>query len=480
MAKPFYEVATGLLVRLYSLAYVSVGRASRLGVDLTILSVLLALIYVVVATAYDQGTFNEAICKGECAPEYQTSPLQPEVASLLAAVSVPGESAIDRSTLQEAVTASLDSDELGPNTELAVIDTRTGQVLIDTGDSGQIPASTTKVLTAFAALTVADPWAQFTTRVTWDGTQLTLVGGGDPFLTAELPTEPSRLQVASLAELADTVQTELGDVTVELAYDDSLFTGPSVAPEWEDSYISGGVVTPISALWVDLGISSTGRSSQPAAAAAQRFAELLDERGIEVIGDPQRHTSAPVAQPIAEVTSAPLFAMVESFLKTSSNEVTEVVLRHAAIAAGQPASFEGGVAAINQALLGHGIVRDGLELYDGSGLSRSNRIAPLTLAQTIAVAAELPDAASVITGLPFGGFDGTLNSRFQGAGAGRGYVQAKTGTLTGVHALAGVATLSGGRPVAFAVLANETEDINALETQAAIDNVAAVIASCAC
>ena len=49
-----------------------------------------------------------------------------------------------------------------------------------------------------------------------------------------------------------------------------------------------------------------------------------------------------------------------------------------------------------------------------------------------------------------------------------------------MHSLAGIATLSGGRPVAFAVMVDGTEELNALETQAALDAVAAAIAGCSC
>ncbi len=73
---------------------------------------------------------------------------------------------------------------------------------------------------------------------------------------------------------------------VALGYDASLFTGPSASPGWEASYVSGNIVTPVSALWADQGVANGVRSRDPAAERGQDFARLLEDRGITVAGDP--------------------------------------------------------------------------------------------------------------------------------------------------------------------------------------------------
>ncbi|WP_313410225.1 D-alanyl-D-alanine carboxypeptidase, partial [Aeromicrobium sp.] len=143
-------------------------------------------------------------------------------------------------------------------------------------------------------------------------------------------------------------------------------------------------------------------------------------------------------------------------------------------------SFAGGAAAVQASLDRAGVSTEGLVLHDGSGLSRQNRIAARTLADAVAAATRTPRLASILSGMPVGGYSGTLDDRYGQLGDARGLVRAKTGTLTGVHTLAGVATLSGGRPVAFAVMANGTEDVNPFVTQAALDRVAAAMVGCAC
>ena len=57
-------------------------------------------------------------------------------------------------------------------------------------------------------------------------------------------------------------------------------------------------------------------------------------------------------------------------------------------------------------------------------------------------------------------------------------MRAKTGTLLGVHALAGTVVTTDGRLLAFAVVADGSGSDAAAE--AALDEVAAALAACGC
>ena len=85
--------------------------------------------------------------------------------------------------------------------------------------------------------------------------------------------------------------------------------------------------------------------------------------------------------------------------------------------------------------------------------------------------------SAILSGLPVAGYDGTLFDRGD-AGTAPGTVRAKTGTLLGVHALAGTVVTTDGRLLAFAVVADGSGSDAAAE--AALDAVAAGLAACGC
>ncbi|MEW5629237.1 D-alanyl-D-alanine carboxypeptidase, partial [Streptomyces hydrogenans] len=84
-----------------------------------------------------------------------------------------------------------------------------------------------------------------------------------------------------------------------------------------------------------------------------------------------------------------------------------------------------------------------------------------------------PELRPLLTGLPVGGFTGTLAGRYGQAPAGAGLVRAKTGTLTGVNTLAGTVVTTDGRLLAFAFLAGRTPSPDL--AQPALDRLSAAL-----
>lgn len=428
---------------------------------------------------YVRGDLNPILCDGPCAPEFVTAPVG--LATAVARgddVTGVGAGAIDPNQLGAAVEGPLGSDELGGRAGLLALDARDGSVLVDEGAGAYIPASTTKVLTAFAVLSLWGPDTTFTTSVVRDGERIVLVGGGDPYLTAKR-SRGSTVEKADLATLAARTAAKVGSGPVSIGFDTSLFSGPAISPGWEKTYVPQGVVAPISPLWIDRGRMGLGRSADPAGDAASAFADLLKAEGVAVTGEPAP-VDASGGTKVAEVRSARLSRIVEQFISDSNNEVAEVLFRHVAIKAGEPASFAGGATAVTRVLKNAGISTTGLVLHDGSGLSRKNRITTRALAETFVKATTVPRVGALLSGLPVGGFSGTLGDRYTLLDDARGLVRAKTGTLTGVHSLSGIVTLSDGRPVAFALMTDDTKEINPFVTQAALDRVTAAMVACAC
>lgn len=393
--------------------------------------------------------------------------------------------------LRPVLSALVSSRKLGRHTVVQVSTPGAGRPIWTSGVPTSVtPASTMKLLTSLAVLDGLGPQHRFTTSVTAGAGpgQVVLVGGGDPLLTGSAGQATSGYpRQATLASLATQTARGLradGRTRVRLGYDASLFTGPAVNPRWPASYISESIVAPISALWVDEGRASPGlalRVPDPAATAADRFATLLNARGIKVQSTrPARSVDG--AAVLGTVESAPLAQIVQHVLETSDNEGAEVLFRQAAIAAGKPASFAGGTAAVKATLAANDVDGRGARIYDGSGLSRANLLPIATLVQVLHAAADpdQPQLRAVVTTVPVAGFSGSLDYRFVTAPAGLGRVRAKTGTLTGVHGLAGTVTTRLGHVLTFAAVADRVPVRRTLDARAQLDKIAAALASCRC
>jgi D-alanyl-D-alanine carboxypeptidase/D-alanyl-D-alanine-endopeptidase (penicillin-binding protein 4) len=456
-------------------------------VTLVVATLVLAVAAGLTVVAWSDGRLNDLICDGQpgdCGASALTTPdaMDRDAAPAATSVAAAPDARIDADAVEKAVRSALDDDALGDHVGFAAVDPATRALAGTVGSGGFVPASTTKVLTGLATLTELDPQARFATRVVSSGDRLVLVGGGDPYLATKRPRKPVYAVKADLTTLAKRTAVALrkkGTASVRLGYDASLFTGPSASPAWEPDYVSADIVTRVSALWVDQGVEGGRRVDDPAAAAARTFARLLGDRGIDVTGDVTQ-TDAGDGTPLAQVRSATVARIVESMITHSDNQAAEVLLRHVGAAAGGAASFEGDTAAVKTVLKRLDVDTSDLVLTDGSGLSRRNRISPTTLAEAVAAAMTSPRTAGLAADLAVGGFTGTLKGRFDTAKNGRGAVRGKSGTLTGVHSLAGYVTDRSGTPIAFAVMTDRTSAINPFVTQSALDRVAAALASCSC
>lgn len=392
--------------------------------------------------------------------------------------------------LQPAVTAALADPAVAGRLAVSVVDARTGQPLLERGAGTLLlPASTAKIATAVAALTALPPEFRLTTRVVAGAApgEVVLVGGGDTTLAGP-GAEPRYPAPARLTVLAARVRAALGGAPVtRVLVDESLYTGERLGPGWKASYVTDGSVAPVGPLMVDGGRVRPGRNARhpdPALAAGQAFAALI-QPGAEVA----RGSAAPDAAELGSVQSPPVARLVEQMLLLSDNDLAEALARQVALAQGQPASFAGGAVAVQQVLAPlldeAGVGRDAVALVDGSGLSRLDRLEPAALTRLLARVASGDGSerlAPVLTGLPVGGFSGTLEDRYRrGDGVpGAGVVRAKTGTLNGVSTLAGLVRTADGRLLAFDVTADGVPLGATRQAEAALDRLAAALARCGC
>lgn len=414
--------------------------------------------------------------------DLKVGPLAPQVAATR------GAGAVDPDAVRRALAPFVTDRDLGKHLSIAVSEVATGKIIYRRGAASVTPASTMKLLTGAAALAELGPMTRFATRVVAVGNRVVLIGGGDPYLATSPKRArgqyPRRADLSTLAKRTAAALKASGSRRVTLGYDAGLFTGPEINPRWPASYVPDGVVPPITALWADQGrAEGFGYAADPAAAAAKSFSLALARAGIAVVGPVAEKTAPASAAELARVESAPVGEIVQHVLEVSDNNAAEVLAHHVGGSARGDASFVGGSAGTLQVLRELGVPVVGSRVYDGSGLSRQDLLTPGILLGTLqaAASAEHPELRQAVSGLPVAGFTGSLKGRFdKGPAQARGRVRAKTGTLTGVRGLAGLATDVNGNLMAFVMIADRIALPDNLDAQQDLDRMAAALGACRC
>lgn len=255
---------------------------------------------------------------------------------------------------------------------------------------------------------------------------------------------------------------------------------------------------PPSGLRADLAVED------PAEFTAQAFIEALRGRGINVSGSPTavhryelgtEDFGAEREQPVAFEKAAPytvaapingrkvLATRVSPVIaqditvtnKISQNLHAELLLRLLGKLRGNDGSLAQGARVVRQFMVSAGIDDGDFFLYDGSGMSADDRIAPRALTRLLDYASTQSWGQAWRDTLPVAGVDGTLSGRFKSSPL-KGKLWAKTGTLNEANALSGYMTASSGKTLAFSIMVNgHRPESNAEEH--AIDRIAEVIAA---
>ncbi len=319
---------------------------------------------------------------------------------------------------------------------LSVIDASTGEVLLESNaEQAMVPASSTKMLTAAAALLKLGPEDVIETKVLKTGEDsIVIQGSGDVWLNTE--------RIDALATQIQQAMPKVNSVLV----DTSAWPGEKILPGWNPEDIDGGYVAPLEPLMINQGRigASSGdvpRSHTPALDVAKALAQTL---GAGTFG----YTDSGEGEVIATSQSPTLETRISVMMEDSDNVMAEAIARELDPAAPQAATLE----VLSEA----GMNITGVQLLDNCGLSLDNRIPARLLSQIATEAASGQDLRPLLATLPIAGANGTLSDRFGGLD-GRGWVRAKTGTLTKVAALTGVVPSESGHLIAFGMISNGAE-----------------------
>jgi D-alanyl-D-alanine carboxypeptidase/D-alanyl-D-alanine-endopeptidase (penicillin-binding protein 4) len=334
---------------------------------------------------------------------------------------------------------------------LAVVGPDDQMIYDDRSSDAVAPASVQKLIVAASALDALGPNYRYHTvfaarEPAGDGVlegNLWLAGSGDP----SLQSSDVRNGIAVLW------RSGLRRIDGSVVVDATAMSGPAYNPHWGADDAGQDYAVPTSAISLDGDTIESSDDGQPVWTPmqdVQRYVagqtqEMLRARGVLVSTLP-----GVGAAPLGTVVlwnhkSAPLRELETHMLFVSDNHYAEQLLRTVGQEVTGESSDDGGVDAERLFLTRVGIPSPGLRLLDGSGLSRSNRVAAITVARLLV--AEEPSLYGL---LPRGGRDGTLADYDFTTALGR--VRAKSGHLSNVSSLAGyVSTLHHGR-VAFAFL----------------------------
>ena len=182
-----------------------------------------------------------------------------------------------------------------------------------------------------------------------------------------------------------------------------------------------------------------------------RFLQDLRNARIVFIGDTLRSTTPTGAREIC-TRAHTIDQILDRMMKNSDNLYAESMFYQLAASAGGKATAKTGRAMVNRLIQKMGMNPGNYYIADGSGLSLYNYVsAELEVAFLRYAYRNTNIYNHLLPSMPIAGVDGTLENRMR-TGFAHGNVKAKTGTVTGVSALAGYLTAANGHRLCFSII----------------------------
>ena len=136
----------------------------------------------------------------------------------------------------------------------------------------------------------------------------------------------------------------------------------------------------------------------------------------------------------------------------SDNALAEATLKMVGFQKNGDQTLESGRNVVVEHLKSVGFETNGLNYIDGSGLSRNNKVTPISQVKYLTDLMDEKYFKTYFDSLPIAGQTGTLKKTFYGEG--NGQIFAKTGTLNKVKTLAGYLKTNSGKTLVFSLLIN--------------------------
>ena len=388
------------------------------------------------------------------------------------------------------------------NWGFVVYDPKTKKIISSYNENASlIPASTTKLLTTETALNLLGENFRWITQLEYSGTiedgilngNLYIVGSGDPSLGTNKAGAYSYREIISdfIAAAKDKgIKKINGDIIIQTGvfklnksqslpesivwlengnYYLPVGTTHEINPQNEKLiakksnpfsenknyyYISPYIGQMVYADKFDGGYLTTKLPDAPAYLANNLRATML-KSGLPVVGKVVTRYADPNPEKRELITTYQSPTLAEIVLYTnqhSDNALAEATLRMVGFQKLGDQTLESGRKVVNNHLQSIGFDTQGLNYHDGSGLSRSNVVTPISQVKYLANLMDQKYYKTFQESLPIGGQTGTLKRMFYGAG--NGQIFAKTGTLNKVKTLAGYMKTNSGKTLVFSLLIN--------------------------
>jgi serine-type D-Ala-D-Ala carboxypeptidase/endopeptidase (penicillin-binding protein 4) len=391
---------------------------------------------------------------------------------------------------------------------LQIVDASTGRcVYRRNADKLMIPASNMKILTSAAAIDSLGPDYKFTTKVGLAGSNLIIIGAGDPLLgdmvtDDQLGRKPGWVLDDIIAALKEMSVDSVNDIII----DTTFFDDQRLCPNWPVAQLNQPYACEVSGLNYNANclkffvsrsspkphiriepvtayvkytnqvrLTSKGSSAvgayrttvpnklilkgkcrkeasfdvaieRPAGLFGFMLAEYLADAGIDVCGNLfEKSAKAEKKIKILRTYTTDINAVLIRCNRDSFTLAAESLVKTMSAEAnnGSAGSWTGGFALMKRYLQKCGADTDGIVFDDGGGLSRVNRLSPASLTKVIANMYHSRNYKLFKETLAVGGIDGTIAKYFKEKKY-RGRIVGKTGYINKVRTFSGICTTDKG------------------------------------
>src|SRR5215813_13793068 len=352
---------------------------------------------------------------------------------------------------------------LAPSGLVLVVDGKGNELVAQNADEPFVPASVTKIVTAWLALEVLGGDYRFETRFYLDDNRLLYIhGGGDPFLISEelalLATNlvaaigkkpitgivldasyyPSNLRVPGIEDTGEAYNALNSALAVNFNTIYAVHNGNKVTSAEKQTPITPLAIAQFRAR----GSNGNGRISlsQDSPVSLQYAGELIaafiERAGGSLKGRISTGTVPEELKPVyVHRQSRTLSKILAEMLRASNNYIAnQVFLEIGGHRLGGPVSLEKSLKVADEMLAAHGLAM-AIHLEEGSGISRDNRFTARGLAKVLELFAPHADLLH--------GHDDGMN---------------KPGTMDGIRTLAGYADTSSHGRVRFVISLTSNND----------------------